>query len=150
MSQFSDKDIREIAQQLDCGFRCFYHRETGELLFIPDELKHIGMDMDAWSDEQEKLENDFNSYEEIEQLQSGDSFQIIADFTEQLSGNERLQNQLIKALSNKHPFRNFKFVIDNSGTYRQQWFAFKDARLIDWVKQRLNTDTLNFGDHGGI
>jgi hypothetical protein len=95
MPKFTDKDIHEIAQQLDCGFRCFYHQQTGELLFIPDELKHVGMDLEAWSEEQEKLENDFDSYEEIEQLQSSDNFQIMADFAEQLSGNERLRKQLI-------------------------------------------------------
>lgn len=144
MPKFADTDIQEIAQQFDCGFRCFYHRQTGELLFIPDELKHVGMDLEAWSEEQEKLENDYDSYEEIEQLQTNDSFQIMADFAEQLSGNERLRNQLITALNNKHPFRNFKFIIDNSGSYRQQWFDFKNARLINWVRERLNTDTLNF------
>ena len=149
MLNFTDKDINEIAQQLDCGFRCFYHRETSELLFIPDELKNVGMDMEAWSEEQQKLDNDFGSYKEIEQLHSSDSFRIMADFTEQLSENERLQNQLITALNRKHPFRNFNFIIENSGVYRQQWFDYKNARLFDWVKERLNKDTLNFEDHGG-
>jgi hypothetical protein len=144
MLTFSEKDIHEIAQQLDCGFRCFYHCETGELLFIPNEFKHVGMDLEAWSEEQEKLENNFDSYQEIEQLQSSDNFSIMADFAEQLSGNERLRNQLRTVLNNKHPFRNFKFIIDNSGSYRQQWFNFKNQRIVDWARERLNTGTPGF------
>ena len=27
----SDEQIEEIADGLDCGFRCFYHRKTGEI-----------------------------------------------------------------------------------------------------------------------
>jgi hypothetical protein len=31
--------IKEIAQELDMGMKCFYHIPTGELESYPDELK---------------------------------------------------------------------------------------------------------------
>jgi len=46
--------------------------------------------------------------------QVGD-LELWQDFAEQLQGDDKL----------KHPFRHFKFIIDNSGQYRQQWFEFK-------------------------
>ena len=72
------------------------------------------MDLEAWSEEEEKLENDFGIYTEIEQPQSSDNFRILENFTEQLKGNGSLRNKLLRALNNKHPFRNFKLIIDNS------------------------------------
>jgi hypothetical protein len=140
MRAFTNQEIKEIAQQLEGGFRCFYHLETRALLFVPDELKHYGMDLDAWADELEKLEEDFTSYKEIEALDSRESFQIMADFAEGLKGANRLQERLIDALNKKHPFRNFKYIIDNSGDYRDRWFEYKDARLIELVKERLESD----------
>ena len=41
-------------------------------------------------------------------------------------------------LSKKKPFREFKFVIDNSGAYRQEWFDFKNRKLEEFVRNRLN------------
>ena len=140
MRSFTKQEIKEIAQQLEGGFRCFYHRGTGALLFVPDELKHYGMDLEAWDDEMEKLEEDFTSYKEIEALDSRESFQIMAEFAEGLKGANRLQERLIDALNKKHPFRNFKYIIDNSGEYRDRWFEYKDARLMELVRERLESD----------
>jgi hypothetical protein len=140
MPKFEHKDIREITQLLDTGFRCFYHRETGDLLSFPDEFKHIGMDTEPWTEEMEKFEADPFSYKEVEPIRSQDSFSIMADFAEQMTGNNRLQIRLIDALNRKHPFRNFKFIIDNSGDYRQQWFAYRDSRLMEFVRERLERD----------
>ena len=140
MRAFTKQEIREIADQLEMGFRCFYHRETGALVFIPDEFKHVGMDTEAWDEEMEKLEEDYTSYREIEALHSSESFRIMADFAEGLRGANRLQDRLIDALNNKHPFRNFKYIIDNSGEYREIWFDYKNARMIELVSGRLKGD----------
>jgi len=45
---------------------------------------------------------------------------------------------LINALNRKKPFREFKFEIDNSNMYRQQWFDFKNAQLKEWVVKKFN------------
>ena len=38
---------------VDCGFRCYIHKENGTVISIPDELKHPGMDMEAWEEDME-------------------------------------------------------------------------------------------------
>jgi hypothetical protein len=133
----TNDEIKEIAEQLDCGFRCFIHKQSKELIFIPDILKNPDMDMEVWAEEDEKLHNDFLSYYEIEQIQSHDSFQIMEDFADTLNDSNILKEKLFKALSKSKPFRNFKYEIDNSGDYRQKWFDFKSEWLINRIRIEL-------------
>ena len=137
MLTFTTDEIKEISEQLDCGFRAFYHKQTGELIFVPDSDKHLDMDARACQDELHKLDENFEDYQEVYAMEASDSFKVMAEFTEQLA-DKKLQEKLINALSRKGPFRHFKFIIDNSGAYRQLWFDFKDKRYIEWVEDQLN------------
>lgn len=141
MPTLTEEQIKEIADQLDCGFRSFWHRQTGELIFVPDFSNNPYADSEFYEDVLEKLDNNFGDYIEIEKPQSSDSFEIMANFTKQLNDNNKLKNELINALNKKKPFREFKFVIDNSGVYRQQWFDFKNAQLKQWVNDKSNAAT---------
>ena len=125
MESLTKEQIKDIAEQMDCGFRCFCHKQNGELVFVPDTLRYPDIDIDACTVEMEKLDNNFGDYREIAQLESRDSFEIMKDFVETLSDFNRLKDRLIDALNKKKPFRSFKFVIDNSGDFRQKWFDFK-------------------------
>ncbi len=141
MPTFTKEHIKEIAEQIDCGFRAFYHRQTGDLLFIPDSLKHPGIEIEAWEEDIEKLDNNFSDYAEIEAMDSSDSFELMRDFTELLDNSNLLKKQLTIALTKKKPFREFKFLIDNSGDYRQQWFDFKNLKLRQWVENQIDEQT---------
>jgi hypothetical protein len=141
MASLTKEQVKEIAEQIDCGFRCFVQWKTREIISIPDTLRHPEMDIEAWENEQKKLDKNFDEYLEIEQLESSDSFEFMADFTEQLDNNNELKIKLITALNKKNPFREFKFVIDNSGVYRQQWFDFKNERLKLWVNDKFEKAT---------
>ena len=65
-----------------------------------------------------------------------ESIKIMADFMENID-NVRLQDRLINALNKSKQFRSFKWEIDNSGVYRQEWFAFKKTRYIEHVKRQI-------------
>lgn len=136
MPSFSNEQIKEIADQLDCGFRAFYHKQTGELMFVPNTDRYFDMDTSAWEEELGKLEENFMDYQEIYAMEAGDSFKVMADFTEQLT-DAKLQEKLINALNKKGPFRHFKFIIDNSGEHRQRWFDFKNEQYMDWTEDQL-------------
>jgi hypothetical protein len=148
MPTLTEQQIKEIAEQLDCGFCSFWQKTTGELLFIPDFNNNPYADTELYADDLEKLDNNFGDYLEIEKPNSSDSFGIMANFTEQLNDNEKLRNKLINALNKKKPFREFKFVIDNSGVYRQQWFDFKNAQLKQWVRDKFNEATYDDRENG--
>lgn len=149
MPTLTEEQIKEIADQLDYGFRSFYHRQTGELLFVPDLFKNPMADTEFYEEDLEKLDNNFGDYIEIEKPTSSDSFEIMANFTNQISNNDKLKNQLITALNKKKPFREFKFVIDNSGDFRQHWFDFKNAQLKKWVNDKFIEATNDEREDGG-
>ena len=140
----TEKQIEEIAEDLDCGMRCYYNLKTGEIKAIPDFDNLLGGDEEPWEDEINELEENWADYFEFKGLGSRDSFRIMADFAEGVA-NAGIQDRLINALNRPKPFQNFKFQIDNSGEYRQQWFDFNKMRYVLWVKKQI--DSQNFDSH---
>ncbi len=139
--KLTEKQIEEIADNLDCGMRCFYNLKTGEIKTILNFDSWIGADEEPWEDETKKIDKNWSDYFEFIGFESYESFQIMADFAESIS-DTGLQNKLINALNGRKPFQNFKWQIDNSGPFRQQWFDFKKMRYIHWVKEQI--DLKNF------
>jgi len=140
MIRISKEQVREIADHLDCGMKCYLNKETGAIMAILDSDNWQNYDEEPWEDVINELEENWEKYVEIPKMESHESFELMADFSETVD-NENLQNKLINALNRSHPFRNFKWIIDNSGPFRQKWFDFKNQRLIQWVKDQL--DALN-------
>ena len=139
MTTLTPEQIKEAAEQLDCGFRCFWNTKTNDFIFIPDLMKYPDMEMSSWEEEMDMLKYSRADFKEIPSLESSDSFEIMEQFTDQLPDTLKLKDELINALNRKHPFRNFKFVIDDSGDYRQNWFDFKNQWLQDWVKENFES-----------
>lgn len=136
MTPFTKEQIKEISEQLDCGFRAFYHKQSGDLIFVPDTNRYSDIDTNAWQDEFDKLNKNRIEYHEIDAMEASDSFQVMADFAEQLT-DSILKEKLINALQRKKPFREFKLVIDNAGEQRKSWFEFKNKRYIDWTEEQI-------------
>lgn len=145
--KLTENQIEEIANDLDCGMKCFYNLRTGEIKSIPDFDSWLGADEELWEEELNELEENWGDYFEFTRFESHESYQIMADFAEELS-DTGLQNKLINALNRQKPFQNFKWEIDNSGEFRQQWFEYKKNRYIQWVKEQidLNSKDLNNRD----
>ena len=66
------------------------------------------------------------------------------DFLETVREND-LKDKLESSLSGSKPFRNFKNIIDDEDYYRQQWFNFKNARNIEFVKEQLERHNKGIG-----
>lgn len=133
--------IKEIAGELDCGFRCFIHIKTKEIKTIPNFDQHLYMEEGPWRKDIRELDKHSQDYIEIEGMDSSESFRLRADFAGTVD-NDELRKRLIQALNQRKPFQNFKFVIDNSGEYRQKWFRYKDERLMEWVADQLEANNL--------
>jgi hypothetical protein len=136
MINLTRNQIKEIAEQLDCGNRCYINKETGEIITTPD-FDNGYADEELWADVLKELEENWDKYNQIEKMESHESFELMADFADSVDSRE-LRDSLINALNKKHPFRNFKWVVDNSEPYRQRWFDFKTQRLIKWVENKLD------------
>jgi hypothetical protein len=134
--KLTEKQIVEIADNLDSGMRCFYNLRTGELKTLLNTDSWIGADEELWEEESKEINDNWADYFEFKGFESHDSFRLMADFSESVD-DTKLQDKLISALNKPKPFRNFKWQIDNSGEFRQQWFDFKKKRYIYWVKEQI-------------
>lgn len=130
--------VKEIAQELDCGFDCYYDSKTHEIIPIPSLSQFIDEDdfKEAFSDSLERVEKYKTDFIKIETLESFESFKIMELFIEQLS-DQNLKSELENVLVNKKPFQNFKHKIDHS-EFRQSWFEFKQSEMEKIVKTKLN------------
>lgn len=134
--KLTEKQIEEIADDLDLGMRCFYNHKTGEIKNLPNFDDWIGAEEEPWKEELKEIDENSADYFEFEGFKPRESFQIMADFADSVD-ETKLQDKLINALNRPKPFQNFKWQIDNSGEYRQQWFKFKKSRYIQWVKKQI-------------
>jgi hypothetical protein len=137
MIRITKEQIKEIAEQLDCGMNCYIHKETGIITSVPDFDSWQTGDTELWEDVLNELDENWGNYLEIERMESHESFDIMVEFAEDVDSRE-LHDTLINVLNRKHPFGNFKWVIDNSGPYRQKWFDFKTQSLKNWVIAQLD------------
>lgn len=126
-----------MAEELLTGMRVFIHKHSGEIIFVPNEMDMDCAEPEGWESEFNLLENNRYDYLEIDTMNSTQSFQVMEEFAEQLTENRILRVELLDALNRKKPFRAFKYVIDNAGKYREQWFDFRLEKTMYFVKKQI-------------
>jgi len=146
MIKLTKEQINEIYQDLDCGFLCYYNIETGEIKSLPDFDSNPDAEEEMWEEEIEEINSNFDKYIEFEQMSSHDSFRVMEAFVDEVE-DETIHNLLTDGLSRPKPFHNFKFVIDNSGEYRDKWFKFKEKKICEWIEEQVEDyNSLNSDD----
>jgi DNA-nicking Smr family endonuclease len=137
MENSKSEIIKEIAQELDCGFDCYYNSKTDEIVTIPNFGEMMDEDefRDAFRAELKKVKENKTDFIKIEVLESFESFKIMERFVSQIA-DEQFQAELENILERKKPFQNFKNRIDNSD-FRQKWFDFKINELEKNVVNQL-------------
>ena len=137
MISLSKEKIKEIAENLDCGMKCYYHKKTEEITTIIDFDSHIGADEELWEDVINEVDEHRDDYVEFERMDSRESFRVMEGYAYFVDDSD-LKDKLIDALNRPKPFGNFKWIVDNSGEYRQLWFDFKNQKYIEWVEARIS------------
>jgi len=139
MKPLTTEQIKQVADEIECGQNCYWHKPTGELMFIPEGVENYDSDPgEGWEEELKKLENNPDDYVEIERMRSHESFQVMESFVGTLSSSSNIAQRLTYALGNKKPFQGFKYIIDNSGDARQMWFDFKTQAIKNWVHEKVD------------
>ncbi|MCU4175117.1 UPF0158 family protein [Carboxylicivirga sp. N1Y90] len=136
----SQKNIKEIAENLECGMICYFNVKTGELKTIINSDSWELAEEEAWEEDINEIEENQDAYIEFHGMSSHESFNLMVDFTDMID-DLKLKERLIKGLNKPKPFRNFKWEIDNSGEYRQQWFDFKSSRYISYVQDQIELES---------
>ncbi len=135
--ELTEDQIKSIAEELDTGMKVYAHIETNNIKTIIDLDQHYDADTEAWEEDINEIEENFDKYFQFEGMDSRESYQVMEDFVETVK-DEKLREKLELGLSLSKPFRNFKDIIDDEGEYRQRWFEFKNERYIDFVKEQLD------------
>lgn len=138
MKAATPSQIKEIAEQLDCGFCCYYHKISGEIVSIPDFEDRMDDIEEFYGEDLAKIKKDKRNFIIINKPSSRESFEIMEDFIEEVK-ETKLRNELINALNKKKPFSHFKFLIENSD-HRLQWFDFKAKQLQQYVLQQTSNE----------
>lgn len=140
--KLTDKHIRQIAEELECGMICFFHKESGEIAYHPDPLSPY-FDPEPWEEIMDKIEEDSDNYIRFDNMDSSRGFRVMEDFALSID-DEHFREVLLRCLSRSKPFRNFKYQIDSSD-YRQDWFDFRTQAYVNWVKEQIPLE--EEGDH---
>jgi len=147
----STNQIKEIADHLDCGMKCFYNKKTNEIKAIQDFDKSIFVDKEIWQDLIDEIDEHFEDYFVFEQMSSSESFQVMIAFVNEVE-DESFRKRLVFALNRSHPFRKFKDEIDFNGEYRKRWFKLKEEKYIEYVKMTIlehnQIEVLNLDEKG--
>jgi hypothetical protein len=134
MKTLTQEQIKEVAEMLEIGFTAYWNKKTNELLFIGESANDLD---EGFQEDLKKLKDGRKDYIEIPRLESWESFKIMEQFVDELPDSLELKNELIVCLNQKHPFKHFKFAIDDSGDYREKWFDFKSEWMQNYVKDIL-------------
>lgn len=128
-----DGDMLISAFDNNSGDAEFYlDSETGEVLFMFDGYLS-GEDEPRDPDE---VDLDSGRYFWIDGRPSGQSWQVMADFAEAHTEGEVFQD-LARALRGRKPFRTFKDALTNYPDVREQWFAYREAEMIEYARRWL-------------
>ena len=131
--------IKEIAQELDMGMKCFYHIPTGELVSYPDELRGLaGFEEEFWQESIDKVNENYSEYILFEGMQSHESFRIMERFIAEIP-DEKSRQRFEDAIAYRKPFQNFKQLLLDYPELREQWFSYKNECYIEFVKNQADT-----------
>ncbi len=137
MENSKSKIIKEIAENLNCGFNSYYNSKTNEIVTIPNFSQIMNEEefQEAFKADLEKVARNKFDYIKIEVLENFESFKIMERFVEQIP-DKQFKTTLLNVLQNKKPFQKFKHLIESSD-YRKSWFDFKQNELEEIVEKEL-------------
>ena len=140
MIKLTEEQISDIAQDLEVGFKCFIHKQTGEVKTLPDELNgNMEMDEELWQDVIDEIDNDAENFIVIEGMDSHESYLLMEKFIDTVD-DKQLAARLTNAINVPKPFHTFRYELDYTDEYLQKWYAFKSQQMIEWVKEQLSDE----------
>lgn len=146
MIALTAEQISDIAQDLEAGFKCFIHKETGEVKTLPDELNgNMELDEELWQDVIDEIDKDAENFIVIEGMDSHESYLLMEKFIDTVE-DKQLASRLTNAINVSKPFHTFRYELDYSDEYLKKWYAFKSQQMIEWVKEHLLSHSENEND----
>ena len=137
MSEISEEKLKAFADDLLIGFKCYVHRETGEVISFPDPEQMIAATGEfGFEEELQKVEDNEKEYIELTPMRSSQMYRVMSGFTETIT-DARTRQRLEHALEGPKPMRNFNYQVHESGQWRDEWFKYRDQQQLQHVKEQI-------------
>lgn len=136
MIPLDESQLKDILDQQQIGMSCFVHRQTGQLITIPNLDQFSELETQDWQVDIHQVETFSEQYWQVPSPSSKDTFRFMEQFAVEQT-EEPFRSKLLVILSRPNPFRHFKDAINRPGPYRQAWFAFRDEQILAWLKQQV-------------
>lgn len=134
-------ELMLIAQQIDetmFGWKAYYNPKNGKIIKLPDEEYLMNDEFERQAEEIDES-GDFlclpNQYEIHE-------YGIMRDFAVELN-NEKLQNELLEALTRRHSYRNFKDTVKYYGI-EELYYKYRFKKCYKLAKMWCEENSLDF------
>ena len=134
-------ELKVIAQKIDegmAGWETYYNPKNGKMIDLPDDADYMDEETEALAREVEE-NGDFlrlpNQYEIHE-------YRIMQEFAIELD-NETLQGELLKALTRKHSYRNFKDAIKYYGI-ADLYYKYRLKKCYELAKMWCRNNSLDY------
>ncbi|CAN5916826.1 hypothetical protein BH24BAC1_BH24BAC1_40790 [soil metagenome] len=83
MISLTEDQLQAVAQELEMGMKCFVHKKTNEVVFLPDELRlNNYYDEELWQDQIDQLEESIHEYVRIEAMGTHESWEVMERLVE--------------------------------------------------------------------
>ena len=133
--------ILQIAGELETGMLVFFHKDTGDLVYYPDESNHPYFEPLEWRKEINKVKKDSKKYLKFETMDAGQTIRMMNNFAGDIAHQTTRKNFEV-ALNHRKPFQAFKQLLQQTPGMQQSWYQYKTARYIQWVLDQLKAHNL--------
>lgn len=133
----TEAQIKEIAENFDIGMLTYLNIRTGEIEAIPDFDDVFAGEIDPEKQEiLDKVEDNPDDWVVFEKFEPWESYKMMESFIATVD-DDKLSQELHLAIQKRKPFSSFKYVIEDAGEYRQQWFDFKLTYFMNHVRRQI-------------
>lgn len=132
--ELPEKLIKEIADQISSGMRCFINKTNNEIIILPTDEYMFDLEEEEEKENLEKINSNEDDYLEIEPPSSRRGFEMMESFLDKVT-DENFRSEIIHALEKKGPFRRFKDLVEGDADWAPIWYKHRDDEYINYVKE---------------
>lgn len=139
----SEKEVEQIAALLLKGMICFYQLDNKKIYHLPDDEDYFNYDLTPEEEDiLDEIDEDPENFAEFTKMEPNQEHQMMENFTIYMVKEKNFQDELFNALSKPKAATGFKFLIGNSGVYKEKWSTYRMDKYKDWVLEQA--DSFNY------
>lgn len=145
MFTLSESEVEKIASLLIKGMICFYQLDNKKIYHLPDDEDYFNYDLTPEEEDiLDEIEDNPDNFAEFTKMENLQEHQVMELFADRVVEERGFQDELFNALNNPKAATAFKYLLDDSRKYKDQWLDFRLGKYKDWVKEQV--DSFNYSE----